>query len=220
MQCWHDIFEAEKKQDDFQFMMKKYHDSMDHSTVYPEENQIFRAFDLTLFSNIKVVILGQDPYHQPGQANGLAFSVPKSEKIPPSLANIFKALASDLNITPPTHGDLTSWAEQGVLLLNCLLSVTHNQPESAKKIGWEPFTNRIIQIISDHHPHIVFLLWGNYAQKKAALIDHKKHLILKSAHPSPLSAYRGFLECKHFSKTNDFLEKHQLKKINWDLSGT
>ena len=220
MMCWHKIFDQEKKEEYFQDLMKKYEQSRLHATVYPPHNQLFKAFELSEFSKIKVVILGQDPYHQPGQANGLAFSVPKSIKIPPSLANIYQALRLDLDISPADHGDLSAWAKQGVFLLNCLLSVSHNQPESAKKLGWETFTDRIIQALSQNQPHMVFLLWGNYAQKKSSLIDKTKHLILTSAHPSPLSAYRGFLNCQHFSQTNVFLVEKGLTPINWDLNDT
>jgi uracil-DNA glycosylase len=220
MISWHEIFEHEKQQPYFKSIMEKYQDSINNHTIFPPQQQLFRAFDLTEFSKIKVTILGQDPYHNPDQAHGLAFSVPKSIKTPPSLLNILHALNFDLKVPPAQHGDLSAWSKQGVFLLNCILSVQKNQPESGRKIGWEQFTDRIIQTISHHHSHVVFMLWGNYAQKKTALIDTKKHLILKSVHPSPLSAYRGFLECQHFSQANAFLLKHGLSPINWDLNNT
>jgi uracil-DNA glycosylase len=220
MICWHKIFDQEEKKEYFQYLMENYEKSRLNSIIYPAHKQLFRAFELSDFESIKVVILGQDPYHQPGQANGLAFSVPKSTKIPPSLTNIYKALHFDLDIPPAPHGELSAWAQQGVFLLNCLLSVTHQQPESAKKLGWETFTDRIIQILSREHSYLVFFLWGKYAQKKIKQIDEKKHLILTSAHPSPLSAYRGFLNCQHFSKANEILVQNGLTPINWDLNDT
>src|SRR3990167_11079165 len=166
-------------------------------SIYPEKSPVFNAIQSTPFSDVKVVIIGQDPYHNPGQAHGLSFSVPKGVKPPPSLINIFKALKSDCGIETPTHGCLESWAQQGVLLLNAVLTVEENKPHSHANIGWQHFTDQIIQVLNQHPKTIVYLLWGSHAQKKAALIDTKKHVILTAPHPSPLSAHRGFLECKN-----------------------
>jgi uracil-DNA glycosylase len=174
--------------------------------VYPAPKNIFRAFDLCPFDKVKVVILGQDPYHGPGQAQGLCFSVPTGFPLPPSLQNIFKELAEDLGGSPRQNGDLSDWAEQGVLLLNATLTVRAGQAGSHQGKGWEAFTDAVIQKLSQEREGLVFLLWGAYAIKKSALIDGKKHLILTAPHPSPLSAYRGFLGCKHFSKVNAYLK--------------
>lgn len=186
-------------------------------TIYPSEKNIFAAFNFSDFESLKVVILGQDPYHGPNQAHGLSFSVPKGEKIPPSLKNIYKELATDLDFTIPNHGNLEAWAKQGVLLLNAVLTVNASEAASHKKAGWEKFTDHIIETISKEKEHIVFILWGNFAIKKAHFIDEKKHLILKAIHPSPLSAHRGFFGCKHFSKTNRFLKQKEIKPIEWQL---
>lgn len=185
--------------------------------IYPEKSHIFNAIQSTPFQDVKIVIIGQDPYHNPGQAHGLSFSVPFGVKPPPSLMNIFKELKSDCGIETPTHGCLESWAQQGVLLLNAVLTVEENKPQSHANIGWQQFTDHIIQALNQHPETIVFLLWGSHAQKKAALIDTKKHVILTAPHPSPLSAHRGFLGCKHFSKANDILIKSGRKPINWRL---
>lgn len=185
--------------------------------IYPEQNNIFSAIHDTPFLDVKVVIIGQDPYHNPDQAHGLSFSVQKGIKPPPSLRNIFKELKSDCNIETPDHGCLISWAKQGVLLLNATLTVEKNKPQSHEKIGWQQFTDHIIQQLNQHPKPIVFLLWGSYAQKKEALIDTSKHIILKAPHPSPLSAHRGFLGCKHFSKTNALLQKAGRTPIDWHL---
>lgn len=186
-------------------------------TIYPNEDDVFAAFNFSDFEEVKVVILGQDPYHGAGQAHGLSFSVPKGEKIPPSLKNIYKELASDLNFKIPQHGNLENWARQGVLLLNTVLTVNAAEAASHKKANWEAFTDQIIKILSDQKQNLVFLLWGGFAIKKASLIDENKHLILTAVHPSPLSAYRGFLGCKHFSKTNTFLNQKGIKPIEWQL---
>lgn len=186
-------------------------------TIYPEGKNIFNAFNLTPLPNVKVVILGQDPYHQPNQAHGLSFSVLPPTPPPPSLGNIYKALQSDVNFTIPTHGNLTAWATQGVLLLNSTLTVLHNQANSHSHIGWQIFTNKVIETISQQKNNAVFLLWGNQAIQKKTLINTTKHLVLESVHPSPLSAYRGFLDCKHFSQTNQYLTLHKLPAINWQL---
>ncbi len=184
--------------------------------VYPPGELIFNAFNTTPIDEIKVVIIGQDPYHGPGQAHGLCFSVPNGIKAPPSLRNIYKELVNDVGIEIPKHGNLTNWAQQGVLLLNATLSVRAHQAGSHQGKGWETFTDRAIQAVSENREHVVFLLWGAYAQKKSILIDSDKHLILKSVHPSPLSAHRGFLGCKHFSQTNAYLKENNLKPIDWN----
>lgn len=187
-------------------------------TVYPRQQDIFKAFELTPFAAVKVVILGQDPYHQPGQAHGLAFSVPTSQKIPPSLQNIYKELLSDCQITPPQHGCLTQWAAQGVLLLNSVLTVTRAQPAAHQNQGWERFTDEVIQLLNQEREQLVFLLWGSYAQKKGHWIDPKRHCVLKAPHPSPLSAHRGFLGCRHFSKANAYLEQTDQTPICWEIT--
>ncbi len=179
---------------------------------------MFRALDTTPFDEVKVVILGQDPYHNPGQAEGLSFSVPKGQKLPPSLQNIFKELKTDLGIETPTHGSLVNWAKQGVLLLNATLTVRENQPGSHQKKGWENFTDSIIRELSFRKNGLVFILWGKYAQAKTNLIDTTKHFILQAPHPSPFSVERGFYGCKHFSKTNELLLEQGLSPINWNTS--
>lgn len=189
----------------------------DGKKIYPPGKLIFNAFNTTPFHEVKVVILGQDPYHGPGEAMGLCFSVPKEVRVPPSLRNIFKEIKQDLGITPPSHGDLTSWAKQGVFLLNTILTVEHKQAGSHRKIGWHHFTDAVIQKISDELDGVVFLLWGNFAKTKIPLIDETKHHILSSAHPSPLAGNR-FFGNHHFSQTNAFLEKQEKEIINWDIS--
>jgi uracil-DNA glycosylase len=184
--------------------------------IYPPDVDIFNAFSLTTPDKLKVVILGQDPYHGANQAHGLCFSVLKGNKIPPSLRNIYKELTTDIaNFTAPEHGDLSSWAEQGVLLLNTILSVEQAQAHSHKKVGWEQFTDGVIREISARFDNLVFLLWGAPAQKKALLIDDSRHSILKAVHPSPLSAHRGFFGCQHFSQTNALLRSFGKQEINW-----
>lgn len=191
----------------------------DKGLVYPAVDLVFNAFKKTSFDTLKVVILGQDPYHGVGQAHGLSFSVPEGIALPPSLKNIFKELQTDIpEFQIPFSGDLTKWAEQGVLLLNATLTVQAHQAGSHQKRGWELFTDQIIRCISDQKEHVVFLLWGAYAQKKSVLIDERKHLVLRAVHPSPLSVYRGFFGCKHFSKTNRYLLQHQLDPIDWTLA--
>lgn len=187
------------------------------STVFPPGSKIFAAFDFTPIKNVKVVILGQDPYHGPGQAHGLSFSVPQGIKPPPSLVNIFKEINSDLGLTVPSHGNLEYWAKQGVLLLNATLTVRAHTAGSHQGKGWEKFTDSVIKKVSESRENVVFLLWGRYAQNKESLIDGNKHFILKSVHPSPLSAYNGFFGCKHFSKTNEFLTSKGIKEIDWSL---
>ncbi len=186
-------------------------------TIYPPGSMIFNAFNQTPFDKVKVVILGQDPYHGPGQAHGLCFSVQLGVAPPPSLVNIYKELQADIGIPVPSHGNLTHWAEQGVFLLNASLTVRSGEPMSHAKIGWAPFTDAVIKTISDKKIHVVFLLWGKFAQEKSVLINQSKHLILRAAHPSPLSAHAGFLGCKHFSKTNEYLVKHGIDPVDWSL---
>ena len=185
--------------------------------IYPPMNQILAAFENTAYEDVKVVIIGQDPYHGEGQANGLAFSVNKGVQLPPSLQNIYKALEYDLHIPQSKSGDLTKWAKQGVLLLNATLTVQEGMPQSHGKIGWDKFTDSVIKILNERKEPIVFMLWGNFARKKKELITNKQHLILESVHPSPLSFSRGFLECRHFSKANDFLIKNNIAPIDWSV---
>ncbi|RYY96464.1 MAG: uracil-DNA glycosylase [Chitinophagaceae bacterium] len=186
-------------------------------TIYPAGADIFHAFDATPFPNVKVVILGQDPYHGPRQAHGLSFSVQKGIAPPPSLVNIFKELNDDVGLPVPRHGFLEHWAQQGVLLLNASLTVRAGEPMSHARIGWHHFTDTVIAKVSEGRPHAVFILWGKFAQQKETLIDHKKHLIIKSAHPSPLSANNGFFGSRPFSKTNEWLAKKGLDPIDWSV---
>lgn len=183
--------------------------------IYPSNLNYYKALDLVELKNVKVVILGQDPYHGEGQAHGLCFSVQDGVKFPPSLQNIFKELKTDLNMEIPKSGDLTRWAEQGVLLLNSVLTVEQDKAASHQKKGWEEFTDKIISVVNENCDHVVFILWGAYAQKKAAFVDRKKHLVLESVHPSPLSSHRGFFGSKPFSKTNIWLKSKGLSPINW-----
>ncbi len=185
--------------------------------VYPPGKFIFNAFNTTPFDKVKVVLLGQDPYHGPGQAHGLSFSVPNGIPPPPSLINIFKELHNDIGLAIPNHGNLTHWAEQGVLLLNASLTVRANEPMSHSKIGWSQFTDAVIKKVSEQKNNVVFLLWGKFAQEKQALIDSEKHLVLKVAHPSPFSADRGFFGCRHFSKANEYLVQHRIDPVDWQL---
>ncbi|MBP3592180.1 MAG: uracil-DNA glycosylase [Clostridia bacterium] len=186
-------------------------------TVYPPMNDIFNALKYTSFKDTKVVILGQDPYHGPGQAHGLCFSVQRGIRFPPSLQNIFKELQDEYGILPPQHGELTAWARQGVLLLNTTLTVRQGTPQSHKGQGWEILTDKIISLLNQKEEPVVFLLWGANAWAKKALIKSPKHLVLECAHPSPLSAYRGFFGCGHFKKANAYLEKHGLSPIDWEI---
>ena len=185
--------------------------------VYPKEKELFNAFHKTPFNKLKIVLLGQDPYHGEGQAHGLSFSVPKEVNTPPSLMNIFKEIENDLNIKNQGKGDLTKWAEQGVLLLNSILTVRKDMAGSHQNKGWEQFTDKVISTISSKKEGVIFLLWGNFAQNKQKLIDKSKHHILMSSHPSPLSSYRGFIGCKHFSECNKILKKENKTEINWKL---
>ena len=186
--------------------------------IYPPSSLIFNALNTTPLANVKVVILGQDPYHGPNQAHGLSFSVQKGVAIPPSLRNIFHELNTDLGVVKPIHGDLTRWAEQGGLLLNAVLTVEAGQPTSHQKRGWEEFTDHVIDVLNEQRDHVVFILWGAYAQRKGQRIDQNKHLVLKAAHPSPLAANRGgFFGCKVFSKSNNYLKQNGIEPINWQL---
>lgn len=185
--------------------------------VFPPEKNVFAAFNSTPYHMVKVVILGQDPYHGPGQANGLAFSVNEGIKLPPSLRNIFKEINNDMGLVIPEHGDLAYWSSQGVFLLNSTLTVRRNQPGSHQRQGWEKFTDVVIRKLSENRENLVFLLWGNHAINKESLIDKKKHYILKAAHPSPFSAYKGFFGCRHFSQTNQLLKQLHNKPIDWRL---
>jgi len=188
-----------------------------HLTIFPEYKDIFRAFNLLTPSEIKVVIIGQDPYHGKDQANGLAFSVSDECKIPPSLKNIFKELVDDTGCNKPKNGNLSSWSKKGVLLINSVLTVEEAKPNSHKDKGWEVFTDSLIEKLSIHFTNLVFILWGSQSQKKVKLIDENKHLVLKAPHPSPLSSYRGFFGSKPFSQTNAYLRKYHKKEINWSL---
>ncbi len=184
-------------------------------TIYPQEEAIFAAFNRTPFDQVKVVILGQDPYHGPDQAHGLCFSVPEGIKTPPSLVNIYKELHSDIGMPIPSHGCLTHWADQGVLLLNSVLTVEHSMAASHQKRGWEQFTDQCIKYLNEERENIVFMLWGAYAQKKGQIINQERHLVLQAPHPSPLSAHRGFLGCRHFSQANAYLCSHGMQEIDW-----
>lgn len=186
-------------------------------TIYPPGGLIFNAFNTTPFEKVKVVLLGQDPYHGPGQAHGLSFSVPDGIPPPPSLVNIFKELQTDIGLPVPRHGNLTHWAQQGVLLLNASLTVRANEPMSHSKIGWAEFTDTVITKISAQKKNIVFLLWGKFAQEKQVLIDETRHQLLKAAHPSPFSADKGFFGCRHFSKTNKYLTENRIDPIDWKV---
>lgn len=193
-------------------------EKLQKKVIYPPGSLIFNAFDQTPFANVKAVILGQDPYHGPGQAHGLCFSVADGVQPPPSLINIYKEIEADLGVgMSPRYGNLTKWAQQGVLLLNAFLTVRANEPASHSKIGWEEFTNAVIKKISDEKKGVVFLLWGKFAQEKQVLIDETKHHVLKAAHPSPFSADKGFFGCKHFSKTNKLLMQQGLEPVDWKL---
>ena len=214
-QSWKEVLSNEFKSPYFtklkEFLLKE----KSENKIFPSEKFIFEAFNKTPFDKVKVIIIGQDPYHGFGQADGLCFSVNAGIKIPPSLKNIFKELNSNLSIRTPKTGKLESWAKQGVLLLNATLTVRENQAGSHQKKGWETFTDAAVRELSDRKNGLVFLLWGKYAQSKESLIDKDKHNLLEAAHPSPLSAYKGFFGCQHFSKTNEILSKQGLQQINW-----
>jgi uracil-DNA glycosylase len=216
---WKKILESEFKEAYFHDLVNFLKlEKSSKQIVYPPGPLIFNAFNQTDFDRVKVVILGQDPYHGPNQAHGLSFSVQKGIPAPPSLVNIFKEIKADLGITnPKTMGDLTYWAKQGVLLLNATLTVRANQPNSHAGIGWQRFTDKVVQALNEQGEHLVFLLWGNFAKEKGMHINTQQHLVLKAAHPSPFSADKGFFGCKHFSKTNEYLVKHGKTPIDWML---
>ncbi|MGN6738096.1 uracil-DNA glycosylase [Neisseria sp. P0022.S007] len=219
MQTWHEAIGAEKEKAYFQTILEKVrHERQAGITVYPPERDVFNAFRTTEFGNVKVVILGQDPYHGAGQAHGLAFSVQPEIAVPPSLVNIYKELATDIEgFQIPQHGYLQHWAEQGVLLLNTVLTVRAGAAHSHATFGWEVFTDEVIRQLDKEREHLVFMLWGSHAQKKGAFIDRNRHLVLTAPHPSPLSAYRGFFGCKHFSQANAYLQAHGLEPIDWQV---
>lgn len=212
---WAKILNQSIEEEWFTKLLIKVEHERQIAQIFPSAENMFKAFQLTPFNEVKVVIIGQDPYHGLGQANGLAFSVNRGVKIPPSLRNIYKELHTDLGINPPDHGDLTTWAQQGVLLINSVLTVEEAKAGSHRNYNWQKFTDLAIHALSEHKKGIVFLLWGNYAIEKEKLIDINKHHILKSTHPSPLSAYRGFLGCRHFSETNSILMQQNRKPIDW-----
>lgn len=208
------LFADEKYKNIRKFLIDEYKTH----TVYPDMYDIYNCFRYTPFANVKVVILGQDPYHNEGQAHGLCFSVQKGIEPPPSLVNIYKEIKADLGFDPPIGGDLTKWAKEGVLLLNTSLTVRAHQANSHSKCGWAWFTDSVIKLVSEQKEHVVFILWGGNARSKKPLIDLDKHLVLECAHPSPLSAYNGFFGCRHFSRTNRYLKEHGLGEIDWNLN--
>jgi len=214
---WNDLISSESQKPYWKTLHNFIKAERKNTNVLPESKNIFRALDLTELNRVKAVILGQDPYHGTGQANGLAFSVHRDQKIPPSLRNIFQELDADLGIKPADHGDLTKWADQGVLLLNTTLTVTEKNPGSHANKGWEIFTNKIIETINTKSETRIFILWGNHAKNKIKLISNPAHRIISSPHPSPLSSYRGFFGSKPFSKTNAFLKASSNKPIDWQL---
>jgi len=215
---WLKVLNEEFETEYFQKLKKFLQEEKQSSQiVYPPSSQIFAALNYTPLEKVKIVILGQDPYHGQGQANGLCFSVSEGITPPPSLKNIYKEIESDLGFKPPSHGNLSSWSKHGVLLLNTVLTVRAGMPASHQNIGWETFIDAIISKLNSQRSNLVFLLWGNFARGKKALIDSEKHLILEAAHPSPFSAYNGFFGCKHFSKANDYLKRHQINPVNWEV---
>ena len=209
-------FEQEYMQKLRQFLVtRKQH----RAIIYPPGDLIFNALNSTSFDDVRVVILGQDPYHGPGQAHGLCFSVQPGVKIPPSLVNIYREIETDLGIAPPGHGYLQSWAEQGVLLLNAVLTVERGQAGSHQGKGWEIFTDAVVHLLNEEREHLVFMLWGNYARRKGAVINRHRHLVLYAPHPSPLSAHSGFFGCRHFSQANDYLQQNGIEPIDWSVPG-
>lgn len=219
MKSWADAIGAEKQQPYFQKIIQQVNtERRSGQIIYPPAPDVFNAFRYTEFNQVKVVIIGQDPYHNVGQAHGLAFSVQMGVEIPPSLKNIYKELASDIDgFQIPNHGCLKKWADEGVLLLNTVLTVKAHLAHSHKDIGWETFTDKVIEVLNQHRENLVFLLWGNPAQKKGSKIDTARHLVLKAAHPSPLSAHRGFFGCRHFSQTNQYLKDKGISPIDWQV---
>ena len=214
---WDTLLKEEYQKEYFKKLIEFVKEEYKTKTIYPKQNEIFNAFRYTDFDNCKVVILGQDPYHGPNQAEGLSFSVKNEVLKPPSLQNIFKELENDLKIQFPKHNSLKPWAHQGVLLLNSVLTVEEHKPTSHKDKGWENFTDNIIKIINKKETPVVFILWGSYAKKKKELITNPKHLVIESAHPSPFSARNGFFGSKPFSRTNEFLKKNNIKEIDWRI---
>lgn len=211
---WHDFLHSEFAKPYFQELSKFLHTAYAERAIFPPKTQVFRAFTTDL-NQVTVVILGQDPYHTPGMAHGLAFSVPSTQPLPPSLRNIYAEIDSDLGHHANHTGDLRAWQEQGVMLLNNVLTVEAHQAGSHRGKGWETFTEATIRYLNDRRPHLVFMLWGRDARSKKPLIDASRHLVLEAAHPSPLSAHHGFFGCKHFSQANQFLRTHGLPEINW-----
>lgn len=216
-QTWKEALKVEFDKDYFLMLKEFLVEEKKQSIVYPPGSLIFNAFNQTPFNQAKIVILGQDPYHGPNQAHGLCFSVPKGVAIPPSLRNIFKEISNDLGLPMPAHGNLEGWAKQGVLLLNATLTVRAHQAGSHQKKGWEQFTDAAIVKLSEQRENLIFMLWGAYAQAKAKLINNQKHQILMAPHPSPLSAHRGFLGCRHFSKANKILNDNGIRSIDWSV---
>lgn len=218
-QSWKDRLQSEFGKDYFKALTQFVRSEYAQHRVYPPGKAIFRAFDECGFDDTRVVIIGQDPYHGPGQAQGLCFSVNDGVRIPPSLVNIFKELNADIGCAMPQSGNLINWARQGVLLLNATLTVRAATPGSHQNRGWEEFTDAAIRALSEQQEHIVFLLWGAYAQRKGAVIDTNRHLVLKAAHPSPFAAHKGFFGCRHFSATNRYLQTHKRGAVDWCLDG-
>ncbi len=214
---WDNILKIVWESPNFHKFYSMVKNEYNNKVIYPEEKNIFNAFKLTPYNEVKVIILGQDPYHGEGEAHGLSFSVQKGKKIPPSLKNIYKELYTDLNIAPKKHGDLTNWAKEGVLLLNTVLTVQKDLAASHKKLGWDLLTDYVIKVLNKKENPIVFILWGNMAKAKQKFINNPKHLVITSAHPSPFSAYSGFFGSRPFSKTNNFLKKNNIKEIDWSL---
>lgn len=215
---WETLFIEESQKEYYQQLMKFLDQEYQEKTIYPPKCDLFSIFTYCPYDKVKVVILGQDPYHQPNQAHGMAFSVRKGIKTPPSLKNIYKELKTDLGIDAPNHGHLIDWAKQGVFLLNAVMSVEAGKAGSHRKKGWEAFSDQVIHVLNEHEMPIVFILWGNWAKQKEALITNPKHLILSSPHPSPLSAFQGFFNTRPFSKVNQFLIEHGQTPIDWTLS--
>lgn len=216
---WKQVLEAEFSEPYFEELVLRLKDARQQGKrIYPPGPLIFRAFELTPFHQVRVVILGQDPYHNPGEAMGLSFSVPRGVRVPPSLKNIYQELNTDVGAEVPRHGDLTSWAERGVFLLNAMLTVEHNLAGSHRNLGWQPFTDAVIRKLSEQREHLVFMLWGNFARQKKELIDGSRHLILEAAHPSPL-ARGAFFGSRHFSQANAYLKEHGYEELDWSLPG-
>lgn len=215
---WNDFFQIEEQQEYYKQLMTFLDDAYKQKTVYPPREDLFTCFDVCPYDDVNVVILGQDPYHQPNQAHGMSFSVRKGVKIPPSLKNIYKERKNDLGMEIPTHGYLMDWAKQGVFMMNAVMSVEQGKAGSHQKKGWETFTDHVMEALNQHDKSIVFILWGNWAQKKASQITNPKHRMIMSAHPSPLSAYNGFFDSKPFSKTNAYLVELGRNPIDWSIN--